>query len=97
MRVLRSLLLFWYGFIVGDDWSVAAGVVAAMAATAVVAYQHVPAWWLLPAAVVVLLALSLARATRRAGESSGGDGVGTAGVGAERRGVRDHRPGGAAG
>jgi hypothetical protein len=64
MRFLRSFLAFWYDFIVGDDWMVAAGVVVALAATAVLAHAHVAAWWLLPAAVVALLALSLVRASR---------------------------------
>jgi hypothetical protein len=64
MRIVRSFLHFWYDFIVGDDWTVAAGVVLAFAATAVLAHNHLPAWWLLPAAVIVLLALSLVRAAR---------------------------------
>ena len=62
MRVLRSFLLFWYDFIVGDDWSVAVGVVLALALTALLAHQHIPAWWVLPVAIVALLTLSLARA-----------------------------------
>jgi hypothetical protein len=35
-----------------------------LAATSVLAHAHAPAWWLLPAAVVVLLVLSLVRAAR---------------------------------
>jgi uncharacterized membrane protein len=66
MRVLRSVVRFWYGFIVGDDWTVAVGVVAALGLTAVLAHAGVPAWWLLPVAVVALLALSLIRAARSA-------------------------------
>ena len=31
---LRMFLLLWYDFVVGDDWRVAVGVVAALAATA---------------------------------------------------------------
>lgn len=31
MRFLRSFVRFWYDFIVGDDWRIAAGVVAALA------------------------------------------------------------------
>ena len=55
MRWLRSFLHFWYDFIVGDDWRVAAGVVVALAATAVLAHANRQAWWLLPIAVMVLL------------------------------------------
>ena len=64
MRVVRSFLHFWYDLIVGDDWTVAVGVVLALAATAVLAHNHLPAWWLLPAAVIALLVLSLVRAAR---------------------------------
>jgi uncharacterized membrane protein len=62
--MLRGFLSFWYDFIVGDDATIAVGVVVALAATAILASLHVPAWWLLPAAVVVLLGLSLRRASR---------------------------------
>jgi len=64
MRMLRAFLSFWYDFIVGDDATIAVGVVVALAATAILAWLHVPAWWLLPVAVVVLLGLSLRRASR---------------------------------
>ena len=64
MRGVRSFLHFWYDFIIGDDATIAAGVLLALAATAILAHYHVPAWWLLPAAAIVLLALSLARARR---------------------------------
>ena len=66
MRAVVSFLRFWYDFIVGDDWRVAAGVVVALAGTALLAHANVPAWWLVPAAVVVLLAVSLIRAARNA-------------------------------
>ncbi len=61
---LRSFALFWWDFIVGDDWRIAAGVVLALAGTAAIATTSVPAWWLLPVAVAALLAVSLWRATR---------------------------------
>lgn len=51
---------FWWNFVVGDDWVAAAGVIAGLALTAVLA-----AWWLLPIAVAVVLTLSLIRATHR--------------------------------
>jgi hypothetical protein len=64
MRFLHSFLRFWYDFLVGDDWTIAAGVVLALTATGILAHNHVPAWWLLPAAALALLGLSLGRANR---------------------------------
>ena len=56
---------FWYDFIIGDDWLVAAGVVIALALTYALSRTTVPAWWLLPLALVVLLPLSLRRQARK--------------------------------
>lgn len=61
MGVVRGFLRFWYDFIVGDDWTIAAGVVAALAVTYVLAHNHVAAWWLLPVAVMGGLSASLWR------------------------------------
>ena len=55
-----------WDFVVGDDWRVALGVAIAIAATALVATSTVVAWWVLPVAVVGLLADSLRRAARGA-------------------------------
>jgi len=68
MRYLRSFAGFWWDFIVGDDWRVAAGLALALGLTSVLTHKGVDAWWLLPLAVVVLLAGSLRRATRGAGD-----------------------------
>jgi hypothetical protein len=65
MKYLRSFGRFWWNFIVGDDWRVAAGVAVGLALTALLTHEGVNAWWLLPAAVAVVLALSLRRATQR--------------------------------
>lgn len=65
MARLRSFAAFWYDFVVGDDWRVAVGVVLALAVTYGVSLTGVPAWWIVPAAVAVLLPVSLLRATRR--------------------------------
>ena len=65
MRFLRSFALFWWDFIVGDDWRVAAGIVCALAFTAVLTHYGFGAWWLLPLAVAVLLGRSLQRAARQ--------------------------------
>jgi hypothetical protein len=62
MNRVTSVLRFLWDFVVGDDWRIAAGVVTALAITAAVADTSVAAWWVLPAAVVVLLAGSVWRA-----------------------------------
>jgi len=64
MSALKRFGLFWYDFIVGDDWMIAVGVVGALALAAALARRGVAAWWLMPVAVVIVLALSLWRATR---------------------------------
>jgi hypothetical protein len=63
VKYLRSFVRFWWNFIVGDDWRVAAGVAVALAATYALAHNGVNAWWLLPVAVALVLAASLLRAT----------------------------------
>ena len=55
---------FWYEFFVGDDWTVALGVVVALAATYGLSRTAVPVWWIVPAAVVLLLAVSISTASR---------------------------------
>ena len=55
---------FWWDFVVGDDWRVAAGIALAFGLTAVLAATSVPAWWLLPLAVAAVLWLSLSREVR---------------------------------
>jgi hypothetical protein len=65
MRRVRAFGAFWYDFIVGDDWRIALGVVAGLAATALLVHvAHVSAWWLLPAVVLIGLTVSLLVATR---------------------------------
>jgi len=66
IRRLQSFAAFWYDFIVGDDWRVAAGVVGALAVSAVVSHTtDLSVWWIGVAAVVLLLPLSIYRVTRR--------------------------------
>ena len=66
MRYLQSFLLFWYDFIIGDDWVIAAGVVLTLFVLAFLAGRDLNAWWLMPVAVVGLLAASLWREIRHA-------------------------------
>ncbi len=64
MSAVTAAALGVWNFVVGDDWRAAIGVVVAIAATALVATSTVAAWWVLPLAVVALLADSLRRAAR---------------------------------
>jgi len=66
MRLVFAFFRFWYDFIVGDDWRVAVGIVAAIALTALIADRGVEAWWVMPLSVIALLAGSLRRAARTA-------------------------------
>ena len=61
---IKAFGAFWYDFIVGDDWHVAALVVIGLAVTAVLTHAaKVNAWWLLPVVAFAALAWSLHRAT----------------------------------
>ena len=64
MKYLIGFLAFWYNFIIGDDWTIAVGVVLALALGAWLARSHVSAWLWLPIAVGVVLVLSLWRAVK---------------------------------
>jgi hypothetical protein len=66
MKQIAAFGRFWWSFVVGDDWRVAALVAVAIGATAVLAAAGVTAWWLLPLAVPLVLWLSLRRAIRSA-------------------------------
>ena len=70
MRWIVAFVRFWYEFIVGDDWLIAVGVVAAIAVTALIVDRGVAAWWVMPLAVVALLVGSLRRVVRRASEEA---------------------------
>jgi hypothetical protein len=62
---VMAFLRFWYAFIVGDDWSVAAAVIAALTVTCAVDTTSLPAWPVLPAAVAIVLPFSVWRVARR--------------------------------
>lgn len=66
MRYLLGFLRFWYDFIVGDDWTAAVGVVAALGGAAALERAGVPAWWLVPIAAALFLAVSVWRVARGA-------------------------------
>jgi phage shock protein PspC (stress-responsive transcriptional regulator) len=64
MNRIKAFGGFWYDFIVGDDWRVAVAVVAGLAISFGVARTAVPAWWVLPVTVAIVLPLSLWRIAR---------------------------------
>jgi hypothetical protein len=69
MRFVRGFGRFWYDFIVGDDWRIAAAVavVLAIGAVAASATTHGATWLppLVAAAVMLAFTLSLVAAARR--------------------------------
>lgn len=65
MTRVQAFLAGAWDFVVGDDWRTALGVVVALGATALLATANLAAWWVMPLAVCLLLALSLRRAARR--------------------------------
>jgi hypothetical protein len=74
MGYVVGFLRFWYDFLVGDDWRVAAGVAVMLGATRLLAARGIDAWWLMPGGVMGLLALTLGsvrRAPRREEVSRG--------------------------
>jgi uncharacterized membrane protein len=62
---LKDFGAFWYDFVIGDDWRVAVVVVLALAATFGLSKTSVAGWWLMPAAVALILPITLWQARRR--------------------------------
>ena len=58
---MKRFGLFWWDFIVGDDWRVALGIALAFGLTAVLATTWASAWIVMPLAVAAVLWLSLRR------------------------------------
>ena len=66
MKRIKAFGAFWYDFVIGDDWHVAALIVAGLALTAFLTHvAGVNAWWLLPLVAFAALGWSLYRATPR--------------------------------
>jgi uncharacterized membrane protein len=63
VRRLRSFLAFWYDFIVGDDWQIAAGVALALLVTFLLSASTL-SWIVMPVAVLILLPYGVRRALR---------------------------------
>lgn len=65
LESLAAFGAFWYDFIVGDDWRIAAGIVVAFVLTNWLKSVGSVNWWLVPVAVATLLTYSLLRAIRK--------------------------------
>ncbi|HLI52510.1 MAG TPA: hypothetical protein VKU87_11995 [Thermomicrobiaceae bacterium] len=67
-RYIVGFGMFWYHFVVGDDWTIAAAVVVGLIVTALVAHNGGKdwVWFLMPLAAVAILGASVWRASRAA-------------------------------
>ncbi|WP_442543504.1 COG4280 domain-containing protein [Arthrobacter sp. KN11-1C] len=62
---LKRFGLFWYDFIIGDDWRVALAIAASFAVTAALSSAGVGGvWWVVPAVAVLTLPMALSRLVR---------------------------------
>jgi len=61
---LKAFGRFWYRFIVGDDWTIAATVALTLVSTWLLLKAGVDAWWLPPLAAVAVVGTSLRRVGR---------------------------------
>jgi len=95
MRFLGRVGAFWYDFIIGDDWTIAVAVVAALGATFLLAHAHIVAWWLLPVVVILFLSVSVRRGAqgRSAGDGGAALVAGWKGESHDNPGARDRYPG----
>ena len=61
---LKGFARFWYHFIIGDDWTVAATIAIALVVTWLLHTAGVAAWWLPPLAAVAAVGVSLRRLSK---------------------------------
>lgn len=64
MSALSKFGRFWYDFIVGDDWRVAASIVVLIGVVAAAADRGWNVWPLIPCGVIAALTASLRREVR---------------------------------
>jgi hypothetical protein len=70
VRYVTAFGRFWWDFVVGDDWTVAAGVAVTLGAVEILTREGLDVWWLLPLAIALLTAISV---WRQASSSSDDD------------------------
>ncbi|MGA8417552.1 MAG: hypothetical protein WB808_13170 [Candidatus Dormiibacterota bacterium] len=74
MRVVSWLVAFgrfWYRFIIGDDWTVAAAVAIGLVSTFLLNKVRFPTWLVIPLVVIVILRVSVQRSKRTKGSVRG--------------------------
>ncbi len=64
-QFLTAFGRFWYGFIIGDDWTAAAGVLLLIGGSYLLLLFGYPAWWFGPVVVVGTGALTIRRQLTR--------------------------------
>lgn len=62
-RIEKFMAGVWE-FVVGDDWRLAVGAIAAIGGAAILVALGVDAWWFAPLAIPIILALSLRTAAK---------------------------------
>ena len=65
LRGLKAFGLFWYDFVIGDDWRIAAGIVIALVVAALVSQASGASWLVVVLAVLILLPVSVGSALRQ--------------------------------
>ena len=61
---LKAFGDFWFDFLIGDDWRGTVGLIVAFLLTGWLNSSGAASWWIVPAAVTVLLPVNLIRVTR---------------------------------
>lgn len=75
MRHVRAFALFWWDFIVGDDYRIALGVVLLFGLLFGLSHAGWALWWAAPLGVLGLLSASVLEAARRARRPSDSTGL----------------------
>ena len=65
LRWLTAFGRFWYHFIIGDDWTVAAAVAVGLVVTWLLHNVALSVWWLVPVTAAAVVGLSLRRTAGR--------------------------------
>ncbi len=64
MKFIANFGRFWYDFIVGDDWFIAAAGVLLIAVTALLVSMDINAWWVLLLGTPLALFATVKRAAK---------------------------------